>query len=449
MGAARPLSRPLDALTASCLVQAQPATAPTPVASASLRQGEPTAQDIERLINQLGATGYKERMEATRRLCEIGAPALDALRSARSHESFEVATRAASLVQVLEQVCFAGVKVTLRVSADRVAWDTPFDVVMELENTSNRDARVPFDLGGAAKRAGTATQADQVAVMMDAGDMLRVTDAAGRSIDMRVDEIGEDNDVRAVVDRRSASSPVSILKPGEKATVTLSQFNRGFARFPLLRPGRATIAFEYIPDWPDEEPFESFATQRVGAVRGEPVSVAVEPGAPETLSLSGRGADLAIVRDGQDLVARLTCVYDKPVRVNLLFGNGLPFAQGRWVCRVAGEDRILPISERECQTLADFTPERIVTVQPGASMDLGRVPLAKVHKVCESNGGTAQVCEVFAVYGNQTSRAWQLDQARRNTATWKSMPAAIREPLPERMLTAHLQSEPLALTDQP
>lgn len=428
--------------------QAPPKPAsPNPAASPPT---ELSASDIERLIQQLGAAGYKERMEATRRLCEIGPMALDALRAARAHESFEVATRAALLVQVLEQVCFAGVKVTLRASAERVAWNEPFDVILEMENLSSRDARVPFDLsGGAPSRSGASEQAQQVGIMLDAGDMLHVTDVSGRPIALRIDDIGEDPDVRGIVDRRAASSPVSTLKPGEKATVLLPQFNRGFARYPLLRPGRATVRFEYIPDWPEEEPFENFVTQGVGAVRSTAITIDIEPGAPETLSLSGRMADLTVTRDGDDLVAKLTCVYDKPIHVNLLFGYGLPFAQGRWICRVAGEDRILPFSERECQTLTDFARDRLVPLEPGASIELGRVPLAKVRKVCEADAATAQACEIIAVYGNQASRAWQNDQSRRNTASWKAMPATVREPFPERLLTAHLQSEPMPLPQQP
>ncbi|HZY90771.1 MAG TPA: WD40 repeat domain-containing protein, partial [Gemmataceae bacterium] len=59
--------------------------------------------EIDRLVRQLGSDTFARREEATKRLREIGGPALEALRKAAASEDFEVRRRARELVAAVEK----------------------------------------------------------------------------------------------------------------------------------------------------------------------------------------------------------------------------------------------------------------------------------------------------------------------------------------------------------
>src|SRR5207247_4157676 len=59
-------------------------------------------KDIERLVKQLGSAKFKEREAATKRLKEIGEPALDALHQARARNDVEARRRAVAIVADIE-----------------------------------------------------------------------------------------------------------------------------------------------------------------------------------------------------------------------------------------------------------------------------------------------------------------------------------------------------------
>jgi WD40 repeat protein len=73
-----------------------------------------TAGEIQGLVKQLGSDGFQEREAATKRLKEIGEPALDALQQAVTSDDPEVRRRAADIVAVIEHrlygqpVCLTG-----------------------------------------------------------------------------------------------------------------------------------------------------------------------------------------------------------------------------------------------------------------------------------------------------------------------------------------------------
>ena len=56
--------------------------------------GKPTPKQIAQLIEQLGSNSYEEREQATKKLAEIGLPALDALQKAASKGDPEIRKRA-------------------------------------------------------------------------------------------------------------------------------------------------------------------------------------------------------------------------------------------------------------------------------------------------------------------------------------------------------------------
>jgi len=64
---------------------------------------EPDDKNIERLVKQLGSDRFRRREEATKRLTEIGEPALEALRRAAEDADPEVRSRARDIVQSIHR----------------------------------------------------------------------------------------------------------------------------------------------------------------------------------------------------------------------------------------------------------------------------------------------------------------------------------------------------------
>jgi hypothetical protein len=65
--------------------------------------GKPTPKQIAQLIEQLGSNSYEEREQATKKLAEIGLPALDALQKAASKGDPEIRKRAEELINRLNE----------------------------------------------------------------------------------------------------------------------------------------------------------------------------------------------------------------------------------------------------------------------------------------------------------------------------------------------------------
>src|SRR5882672_5759641 len=61
---------------------------------------DPDDKEIARLVKQLGSSDYRMRDTATKRLTEIGEPALDALGKAK--DTLEMRRRAEALITVIE-----------------------------------------------------------------------------------------------------------------------------------------------------------------------------------------------------------------------------------------------------------------------------------------------------------------------------------------------------------
>ncbi|MCG3131361.1 MAG: hypothetical protein FLDDKLPJ_02152 [Phycisphaerae bacterium] len=427
------------AAVVAAAVQAQEAAPAPSVPSAP-------AAEVQNLIEQLGAQDYQARLDATRRLCRIGPAALEPLRAAQRHESFEIAARAQRLVRLLERQYFGGVSVKLSASKTRFAWNEPIDLTIEFTNASTFDARLPFDAG-----QGSAGDADadlaQVRGMIDAGEYLEVTDAAGNVLDLRVDDVAESPAIARLIRERAQSGPVEMLSPGRSAIIRLTAFNRGWARFPLLAPGAATVQFRYLPEWPQEEPFLGFEKDRIAAVVSEPLTLTIDPGAPPTVSSTGRTAEVVVERQGEEYIAYLVCLYDRPVAVNAHFGTTPPFAQLRWSCRVGDEDRIL--TPGDGGRLAGFAGDRFLNVEPGSRVEMGRIAVARVRETAEAMPAPSGSPTLVAAYVNVASRAWQIEQADRDTDNWKSLPDAARRPFPPRVVTGHLRSEPIQVEREP
>src|SRR5438552_3050288 len=70
--------------------------------SAPVVAGDPDDREIERLVKQLGSKPFRKREKVTKRLTEIGEPALDAVTNAVTSSDPEVRRRAEGIISAIE-----------------------------------------------------------------------------------------------------------------------------------------------------------------------------------------------------------------------------------------------------------------------------------------------------------------------------------------------------------
>ncbi|MFQ5414212.1 MAG: hypothetical protein ACE5E6_07110 [Phycisphaerae bacterium] len=408
-----------------------------------------TDDEIASLVHDLGDASYAKRTAATRRLCAIGMRAADRLRAAASSDAYETALRASAILKILHDRLFAGVTVELACSASRVAWHEPIDVTVTVTNRSPYPTWVPFELD-AARRRRVGSDAVRVGDVLDVADWLVVRDGHGDPVALRVDDITVDAAVSSAVETRAADDgPMSRLSPGRSATLTLNALNRGWARYPLLNRGVYTIVFDYTPAWSDDV----LRAERVGRVVSNELRVSVTTGAPDAVSRHGVEATVSIRRDGPALTAALTNHSDVALVVNTHFGLSPPFAEGRWVCRRGRTVREVAALVPPHASWDDFQASRLVTVQPGDTIDVARIDIAELRE------GIAELRERVAAnpaeqpprdwtvsfrYDNMCDRRWQAKQRAARTDDAR-VPAFFQRPLPRRLLTARHTSNELVL----
>src|SRR5436190_2053031 len=71
------------------------------LAGLTAEAAEPDAGKIDRLVRQLGSDNFREREAASKRLEEIGEPALGALRKAAHSRDAEIRHRAAAVIEAV------------------------------------------------------------------------------------------------------------------------------------------------------------------------------------------------------------------------------------------------------------------------------------------------------------------------------------------------------------
>jgi len=407
-----------------------------------------SAEEISTLISTLGDPSYAKRNEAMRRLLAIGPAAADALRTASKQESYEIAARAGRVLAIVEQLLFTGVEVELEFSREAVSWDDPVDLMIKMTNSSDYEARVPFELSAPPDRTPGDDDLHQLGLMLDAAEHLTVIGPHDRPIDLRVDDITSEAAARTVVDARLDRGPVSVLKPGQTATLVLRGFNQGWARYPLLDAGATTVQFTYEPVWPDDELYDPLRQKGTWEVTSERAKVSVTRAAPSDVSRLGRQARLEVLRDGDRWSCRLICTYDLPIWVNTNLGKGLPFAKCRWVGTFGQATLSVPAGPARAMTLRDFTGERVVRVQPGAAIEIARIEDADLRRAFVDQGADfASEWTLHADYLNLCDRSWQ----RREEPLLKKyahLPEILRKPLHRRMLVLHLTSPTIRMNSE-
>lgn len=388
---------------------------------------------------QLSDPVYAKRVGATRRLCAIGTPAMESLGRAAASDDMEAALRARKVLKVLERVYFGGVEVRLESDRASFEWDEPIEVRMILENRSHYAARIPF-LTGTDQSDSDSADARQVASMVDASDWLVVQNAQGREVELRVDEISDDPAVLRVIQDRLAGGPVSRMEPGQRASVTLTAFNRGWARYPMLDEGAHTVSFRYVPEWIDPV----LAEQRVGEVRSNTLTLRISKAAPESISRRGAQAELTLQRDQNDLVASLTNHSDRMMLINTNYGVSAPFAVMQWAYDRDGRRSVVAASAESGRNWSDFAASRFVPLDAGRSLELARTSIADLERALGRSGELAPVADaaISVSYFNLCDRQWQMRE-QANLDKDESAPAVLKSTLPRQLLSARLTSQSL------
>ncbi|MCH7813821.1 MAG: hypothetical protein IID40_07350 [Planctomycetes bacterium] len=405
-----------------------------------------TDDHLQSLIDQLGDPSFEVRTRATRRLCMIGQQAAPALRRAARGDEFEIGLRARNLLEVIDSVYFGGCRITLSADKDRIAWDAPVALTVTIHNESAYRAHLPIDLDASRRRA-LNESARLVGDLLDVADYLVVTDPDGRRVELRVDDLRADPQVADAVEWRADGGPVEELAPGARTTIHLRPFNRGWARYPLLKRGRYRVVFDYHPEWDDAE----FREAAVGRVVSNALTFEVTTEAPPFVRRARRPAALAVEREGAALVARLTNGDDLPIRVNLNFGaDRAPFAQFVWTIVIGDSMTDLRLDlTTPPPPLAALSRDRLPELAPGDSLEVTRVDLARLIDVPSVQAlPDGASFGVQAAWINQGDVVWQLQQDPSLVGNPRA-PRALQTLLPRRMITGRFSSDAVKLTKSP
>jgi hypothetical protein len=433
------LTEATRSLALGALITAAPASQPASWA------GRPSEMQIREMIRQLNHPIHARRRAAIRQLAEWGPVAFPELRQAAKSGNMETALSARELLGELESAVLIGAQVRLEVDRPRIAWNEGFTLTVHALNSTGEKIEVPWPAGGDAaprqpgksdgRRAETPPQRGgreshsqdpamsalgrggkeggrdahppvdepgQVAAMMDAGDFLVVTGPDAKQIDLRVEPIERDERVYEAVNLRARGVPPSHPMPaGASDRLVIPAFNRGWARYPMLRAGRYTIAFSYQPQWNDP----SWTKDGFGRVQSEPVTVEVTEAAPEAIRTAQGPLRLNLKRDGESLAAEVESTWDHELWINLNIGDDLrTHARIDWLLRAkgggekkGGEDRE-PIRWIPASTGDAFSLDRVRRLRPGERLVIGRAPVAALREQLSKEVNPPVHVEVSARY---------------------------------------------------
>jgi hypothetical protein len=369
-------------------------------------------------------------------------PAHARLRKAAEGDDVETALRAKKLLAILDRIHFAGIDVLLSFSKSTITWDESVDLRVTLINSSAYPGRVPFETDPIkrAQRRKSSADALQVGDMLDVAEHLTVRGPDDREIALRVDDILADPRVELAVRERLDAGPVSVIESEGSVAFTVTVFNRGWARYPLLDRGRYDVVLEYVPPWEDR----LLRAERVGRVVSNPATITVTDGAPAVVSRDGEEASVTIERVTDSLVAMLVNRTDQPMWVNKNFSLAVPFAQGRWVHTLDESIVDVPVLPKRRAGWDGFDAALVVKVAPGGSVELARGDLNAIRRALVDAGADLSNTRwtIHFSYSNPCSRQWQQreESALRNDP---NVPQILRKPLPRRLLSTRQTSNQL------
>lgn len=304
---------------------------------------------------------------------------MEELRRAAEGRDLETALAAKDLLDDLDAAFFHGGRISLEVDRSPVNWDEPFALTVVVHNPTAGPIRVPWATPASAP-AGRPDSAEvrQVAAMFDVADFLIVQDPDGQTVDLRVDPIDRDAAVRdAVESRATGTARGQVVEPGRIARLRIAEFNRGWARFPMLRAGRYRIALRHQPLWKDEK----WVEEQIGVSESPPVEVEIRQGAPESIREANRPMVLVLSRAGEEVVAELHNTWDRPQSANLNVGPD-PETQASIAWRVTFSGLIdrepVTVSPRSAGPARD---DKMPRLAPDGRIELGRVSLQEIRQL--------------------------------------------------------------------
>lgn len=348
----------------------------------------------------------------------------------------EAALSARDLLAELQSAILIGARVRLEVDRARVAWNEPFTLTVQALNPTGEKIEVPWPAGGDLPATRPAERdAHQVGALLDAGDFLVVAGPDGDALEPRVEPIERDPAVYDAVNIRARGTPPShTVSAGGTDRLAIREFNRGWARYPMLAAGRYTIRFSYQPQWKDK----SWTKEQFGLVESEPIRVEVTQGAPEAIRTAETPLRLSTRAAGDFLVAEVESLWDRELWLNLNLGEDIiTHAQLQWQMRwekdQGGEEE--PARWTPDSTGDRFRPELMRVVKPGGKLAVGKVRAATLRE---------------ALRGTTSNPPAKVEVSVRYTSV--GTPAQIRENMseqrqvgqvPTQLFSGTLSSEPI------
>lgn len=406
-------------------------TSPGPAPQAAL----PDEAQIRPAVRLLSHPSPAQRKAAARRIAAWGRLSFGELQKAAAGPDLEGALSARELLAELDSAILVGGQVTLGVDRPRIAWDQPITLTVRVSNPTTAPIRVPWPGPRPPSSRPASDDAEQVGAMLDVADCLTVIGPDGQGVELRFEPLDGDPAVYAAVTSRAGRNPPShLLAPGGEVTLQVKQFNRGWARYPLLAAGRYRIGFAYQPEWKDA----SWTAEGLGRVRAEPVTLEVLQAAPESIRHASRPLELTLNRRGEYIEGTVVSTWDRAIWLNLGFGpDPGRYAKLQWRFKPAGSDEARTWEPEPDAHPTSAAADRIKRLDPGATTPIARIAVTDVYpRVGSAPAGRLKTCEVTLRYTNLVSPAGIREELRAKA------PAG---DVPSTVFTGALLSDPLVL----
>lgn len=413
-----------------------PSTGPTAVSTATAPSGQvspPDDSQVRHMVRQLNHPSPVRRRAALRQLAAWGPFAFNELRRAAEGPDHEAALSAQALLAEFQAAILIGGQVRLEVDRSRIAWDEPFTLTVRVKNPTPVPIRVPWPQSIPPATQPVPDPADQVGRILDVADWLTVTDPDGRPTELRFEPIDGDAAVYEAVNVRAGKCPpFSEVPASGEVDLRVVQFNRGWARYPMLSAGTWHISFAYQPAWKDA----SWIEAGYGRVQAGPVSVEVVRNAPDAVRHATRPLQLALVSDDKVIRAEVLSTWDRSLHLNLNYGpDPTRYASVAWEFRSVGTidwQRWEPEPE---SSQSAVRPDRIRRINPGESVEIARLARTELLKKAAADP-PAGSCEAMLRYMN-------LPNARRLRESVSAAEESMT--LSSPLFTGVLLSEPIQL----
>lgn len=406
------------------------------------------------LIEQLKAESFSDRLDATVRLYDRATECREALQEAMQSSSFEVSARAHQILVEMEGLPFLGAQIRLSISPQRLAWDQPAEIVVEITNPTSIPMRLPLTPPSSTvtSNPGSASeiesQVENALLALDLADYLVIEDPSGEVVNAVVDDVSDEPLLKKALDLRLQVAPQMMLPPGRTLTLKLGDFNRGWVRFPLLIKGRYALSFEYQPSWADGEGplYRLLAERGACSARSAAVALEVTSSAPDGVQAQGPRARLELVDRGATMDAEVTATCDVPVWVNASLGDLPHEAHLTWI--VEQDDLHAAFAYREPAPANGASPSapRLALLQPGERLTLLQVDKAQLwDSALRQLPLEDRPARVRLRYSNLLSRGWRDLHAREQARLGAPLEDPLAGPLPYRIVTERLESDSVAI----